>query len=252
MINKTLYLYWGGRKLSWLRYLTVVSFAKRNPGWKIKVYYPTRPTIGNSWSTDEQIVQYEGLDWFDHLPVYAETIPLDMQDLGFSNDLTEVHKSDIFRLWVLSEFGGLYSDFDIIYTKPMPKLTERLYHYHKDGHYAIGLLAAPKGDKLYKELLNYAKQAPTDKYQAFGATLWDKVTEQPPEGLNMPQELVYSYDWQQAENLFVDNKELPKGAIGVHWFGGSIVAGQWENKITPQSQYDSTIGNLIKEYQCSQ
>jgi hypothetical protein len=250
MIPKTLFLYWGSRKLSWLRYLTVVSFAKHNPDWDIKVYYPTQPTIGNTWTTDEQIVTYTGDDYFDKLSKYAEVIPFDMKEVGMSNDKPEVHKSDLFRLWALVKYGGLYSDFDILYTKPMPEIKGKLYCRHPDGHYAIGLIGCSAGDKEFNGLLELAKLANGSKYQSLGSTLWGKGLEDVKlDGWNIPENLVYSYNWNNAEKLFTENGGLPKEAVGIHWYGGSIVSGQWENKLTPENylEYDSTICNIIKE-----
>ncbi len=165
-----------------------------------------------------------------------------MTELGFSNELAEVHKSGVFRAWALHKFGGLYSDMDILYTKPFPKIKGRLFFKHPDGHYADGLLQAEKGDLFFRELLVKMGSANTSKYQSFGPTLWDSA-----EGTNMSKDLVYSTDWQHVDNLFNRNNGLPEEAIGIHWFGGSIEAGQWENKIKPNSYYDTTIGNIIHE-----
>lgn len=240
----TLYLYWGGRPLSWLRYLTVKSFRLHNPKWNVKVYYPVKPTVGNKWHTSEQTVAYEGKDWFPELD--AELIPFDMGTLGVSNDIPEVHKSDLFRLWVIHEHGGLYSDFDILYTKPFPEFKGTLYCWHPDGHYSVGLIGGNKGSKVYKKLLEASRDTDASKYQSYGSTLWGKVLNNP-KGWNIPKSLVYSYGWQDVEKLFTESAELPDDAIGIHWYGGSEVAGKWENELTPEHTTESTIGNIIKE-----
>lgn len=240
----TLYLYWGGKNLSWLRYLTVKSFRKHNPDWSIKVYYPTKPTIGNKWHTSEQTVIYDGKDWFPELD--AELIPLDMETIGVSNDLPEVHKSDLFRLWVIHKNGGVYSDFDILYTKPFPEFSGTLYCWHPDGHYSVGLIGGNKGSKVFAKLLEASIGIDANKYQSYGSTLWGKVLKKP-NGWNIPKDLVYSYGWQEVERLFTEDSVLPKDAIGVHWYGGSEIAGRWENELTPENITESTIGSIVKE-----
>lgn len=250
MIPRTLFLYWGGRKLSWLRYLTVVSFAKHNPDWEIKVYYPVVPAVSHTWKTKEQTIQYVGEDYTHKLTEYAELIPFDVETLGFSREMPEVHKSDVFRLWALHEHGGVYSDFDILYVKPMPRVKVRWYSRHpSEGHFSVGLLAAPKNDNLYAELLELARNSTgTTKYQVFGATLWHRVADDRLiEGWNIPTNFVYSCNWREAEKLFTSNEDLPPDAVGVHWFAGAM--GEWESKLTPETYegYDSTISNLIKE-----
>jgi hypothetical protein len=247
MIPKVLYLYWGGRKLSWLRYLTVVSFKKHNPDWEVRVYCPAHPTTFQSWTTDEQRVKY---DSEDYLPKLRPT-PFDMSTVGMTNDMPEVHKSDIFRLWVLHEYGGVYSDFDILYCKPLPKVRERWFCLHPNNHYAIGLLAAEKGDGIYKWLLESIKsRTDTDKYQSFGSVLWGTMLDGSTlEGWNMPKDFVYSTSWEEAEDLFTEDKKLPREAAGVHWYGGSAAAGKWENILTPGTykEHKSTITNLVKD-----
>lgn len=242
---RTLYLYWGGRKLSWLRYLTVKSFLKHNPDWKIKVYYPAKPTVGNKWHTAEQTIGYDGKDWFPELE--AELIPFDMETIGESNDMPEVHKSDLFRLWAIHEYGGVYSDFDILYTKPFPETRGTLYCWHPDGHYAVGLIGGEKGSKVFADLLEASRGVGTNKYQVYGSTLWGKVLEEKPEGWNIPRDLVYPFGWQEVDGLFTGNKKLPKEAVGVHWYGGSEIAGKWENELAPNHINNSTIGNIVKE-----
>lgn len=251
MIPKTLYLYWGGKKLSWLRYLTVVSFKRHNPDWDIKVYYPAVPSEIGSWGSGEHRVAYEGGDWFEKLSEYAELIPLDMKDIHFSNSLPEVHKSDVFRLWALYTMGGVYSDFDILYFKPIPSPAGRWFCLHPDGHYAIGLLAARPNDPLYKKLLVASRRETGNKYQSYGSTLWQKVTDgHEPAGWNIPKSFVYCCDWQHAASLFTSHPPVPGEAIGLHWYGGSVDSGQWENRLEPStvSNHRSLIHDLVKEY----
>lgn len=254
MIPKTLFLYWGGR-LSWLRYLTVVSFAKHNPAWAIKVYYPVQATEGSGWPSDEQLIRYRGQDFFSKLSEYAELIPFDMAEVGMSNEMSEVHKSDVFRLWALNKFGGVYSDFDILYTKPMPNISRKklVYCYHPNGHYSIGLLASAPGDTVIGDLLQLSKSAIGNKYQTFGSTLWGRGLEGVRvDGWNLPRDFIYSYYWDEVDQLFLESKGLPEEAYGVHWYGGSQTAGRWESVLGPGVDNSSTIGNVIKGVVCSQ
>lgn len=247
MIPKTLFLYWGGRDLSYLRFMTVKSFKKYNPDWQIRVFYPTHPQTGRGWTTNEHAVEYKGEDYFDKLKDYATVESLDMEELGFGNELAEVHKSGVFRLWALTKYGGVYSDFDILYFKPMVEIKERAYFHHPDGHFADGFLASKKDDKLFKFLLERLKTASTGKYQSFGPTLWGEYFgSKKPDGWNIPKSLVYACDWQDVDKLFGDYR-LPDDAVGIHWFGGSDKAGQQENLLTPSNDIDSTIANLVRE-----
>jgi hypothetical protein len=248
MIPKTLYLYWGGRKLSWLRYLTVVSFAKLNPDWKIVVYYPLRPTLVQIWDTGEQSGAYDGFDYFPRLEKFAELRSFDLRVVGMSNDMPEVHKSDIFRLWALREFGGLYADFDILFAKSMPDISKKKKLYHCDGGFSIGLIAAERGDKTMDYLLDEVpKRSYVTGYQSYGTLLWNTMLDGVKlDGWNIPANFVYPVT--DVERLFTKEGKLPPDSVGAHWYAGSKVAGEYENLLRPTNylKHPSTMTKLIK------
>lgn len=115
---KLMFLYWDGSPLSYYNYLTVESFNKYNPGWNIIIFSPNKRTKKITWKTNEQKLKYTGKCYFDKLfdidNVIVKKISLD--DIGFYDDASEVIKSDYFRYYILEKHGGLWSDFDIIYT----------------------------------------------------------------------------------------------------------------------------------------
>ena len=160
MIPKTLYLYWGG-SLSWLRFLTVYSFKKYNPDWEIKVYYPVNYSDSITWNTNEQSDAYDGENWFHKLSEYAELIPFDCEIIGMSNDLPEVHKSGLFRAWILSTHGGMYCDFDILFFKPLkiPKHINVIQCYNPEGKYfSDGFMGCDKGNEKFVKLFGEEKK----------------------------------------------------------------------------------------------
>ena len=56
---KLLFLYWDGSPLSYLNYLTILSFNEYHLHWKIIVYFPTDRQHNQSWKSDEQKIKYE-------------------------------------------------------------------------------------------------------------------------------------------------------------------------------------------------
>lgn len=255
MIPHTLFMYWGANKLSWLRYLTVYSFHKMNPDWDIKIYYPTQLWESQTWTTGEQSITFDGDDWFFRLKDIpnVELISLDMEDLGYHNTAPEVHKSDLFRLWALSTYGGYYSDFDILYYKPVEpgEHTTIVSFDPSDRHWNIGFLACKADDPLYKMLYELAQGAPTNNYQSLGPLLW-KIYINPdtlPETTwDIPKDLLYYHDAEHIADIFTKGKFLKKG-IGLHWYGGHRLAGEWENRLGPANyqDYDILISTTIKE-----
>ena len=54
-IPKIVHFYWGNEKLSYLRYMSVYSFRKLNPDWKIKIHVPgALSMIAPTWGSNEQ------------------------------------------------------------------------------------------------------------------------------------------------------------------------------------------------------
>lgn len=256
MIPKTMFLYWGAERLSWLRYLTAYSFSKLNPDWQIKVYKPVELTRDNTWGTEEHSIKYLGKDWFDELKSIPnlEIYEWDMTKHGFVNDATEVHKSDVFRLWAIHEHGGLYSDFDILYYKPVDlEKYKVVLSLNKIGkrYYSIGFIAGVAKDPMYNLLIDGARASDTSQYQSLGAKLWSTRlgTERKfsKEVWNVPMSLVYPINSYHISEIY-DKGELSKKGVGLHWYGGHPISGKWENKLTPDNHdFDNIISNLIKE-----
>jgi len=120
---KLLHLYWDGSPLSYLNLITVLSFNEYHKYWKINVYFPNKRTEKITWLTHEQKIKYEKKSYIDVL----RQIPnvnihyIDLDDIGFYNDASEVIKSDYFRYYILQKHGGVWSDFDIVYTNSVEK-----------------------------------------------------------------------------------------------------------------------------------
>jgi hypothetical protein len=265
MIPKILTLYWGGR-LSYLRYLTVLSFKKFNPDWVIKIYYPENVSAGKSWNTGEHSGVYSGNDFFPKLSEIAQLIPINMESIGFSNSLPEVHKSDIVRLWALSEYGGLYCDMDILFFKPLsiPDNCNLIISYDEDNlkYCSKGTLGFSNGfigcsllaNSFYFGLLQKAANTTGGEYQSYGPSLFNKHVQRsnyPEDVWNIPMSLIYHYNSLRIEDLFCANNDdfdsfFPEDSIGCHWYGGHPTTKHWENIIKPSNyKYNNIVCKLV-------
>jgi len=238
-IPKILHVYWGGNNLSFLRYLTVTTFMRQNPDWEIRFYYPTHPTKEMSWATNEQKGMPPTTDWVPEMMRLPITkVPVNFEQFGYKNNISEVHKSDVIRLILLSTVGGLWSDMDIFYFKPISwshlnrdkyKDIETFYCNNDYGH-SIGFLMATPGNKFFAKLLELSKTAYNQhNYQTYGATLWNRhfrsetngAIEKITPAMNIPMDVVYSHRAGDTPELLT--KMFPKfndKSIGIHWFGG--------------------------------
>lgn len=254
-IPQTLHLYWGKDKpLSWLRWLTVKSFAMLNPKWKVIVWYPETPGRLPEWSTQEHShYSWTGPDWFARLAEAGPNVEVRPADLTGFDHLAEVHRSDLLRWRLLYEQGGFWSDIDIVYFRPMEAAglemdadallcwgeTEDLRHWQ-----AIGFLAGKPGNGLFREMyglgLTIAK-VPHLGYQVLGSDLLLKFAI-PGEFKScgsriaqIPQRVVYPFRsvasqktalWKSWAALDVRNI-----TVGVHWFAAQrescIKEGAW-------------------------
>ncbi len=269
-IPKILHEYWGGSKLSYLRYLTVKTFIDKNPDWEIRFYYPTHPTIGKTWLTHENKLAQPETDFTQKLMELPITkTPIDFTTLGYSNEMSEVHKSDIIRLHLLSTVGGLWSDMDIFYFKPMSwfYLNDisnnhiETFYCNRDYGHSIGFLMATPGNRFFEKLYESSKHSYSPyHYQTFGADLYNahfrnegSVEQITPFAINISMDVVYSHRAGETEDLLNPNKSpnFTHKSLGIHWFGGDLA---WKNFLidTDGGQYnvpDCIIGNLLKKYE---
>ena len=257
-IPKRLFLYWGGGRLSYLRYCTIKSFKFFNPDWEILLYTPKKNNKNVIvWNSGEQSDNYTGRCWLDDAALLVDDVIIfDMGTLGFSNDISEVHKSDIIRLNLLSSVGGIWSDFDIIYCKKIPDaILEKdfLCFSHELNMYSIGFLGAMKNSSLYGMLSKSQLDIHNNNsYQIYGHMVFEKhKVEELQRNFNfnnIPMELVYPYNHKNINYIFCSpESSLPETTIGIHWYAGSSTTRHWENVLLPDNilEYDNLICNKI-------
>ena len=273
-IPKVMHVYFGGR-MPWIRYLTIATFKKHNPDWRVKFYYPDVINPLKTWGTSEH--KYEdGYEDFGHLAKTAadEAIMIDTGKM-FGANISEVHKSDYLRWHLLSTEGGLWSDMDIVYFKPMSNVSFNtsgnayidtcicMNHY---GH-SVGFLLSSPSNLFFSEIKKRSNISQAgESYQYMGATLCNRILPvdgkkekvrrprhrprhyKPPEKIweltsnmfNMPMDIVYSYDAERMNSLFTkeDKSRFSQNSIGCHWYAGSAFAGVFLNRTNGGTCFD--------------
>lgn len=268
-IPKHFYAYWDGSPMSFLQYLTVITFKELNPDWKITIYVPEIRFIGTTWNTPEQKNKYTGVDYFSELcKLDIEIKKINFEHIGFKNNVSEVIKSDYLRYWLLGNYGGLWSDMDIIYTKPITELfNSNLQVFgnannidtvicHFNNHYPVGLLMSSEKNPYYLAIHNNSlKYFNPQEYQSLGCCLLKKMFETPqiinkhfPE-LNilvLSEQSYLPYKWNRIDEIFVHNipDKMNEETIGIHWFNGSQKSVEYENMI--DKHIFPTSGSIYK------
>jgi len=267
-IPKILHVYFGGDKISYLRYMTVKTFLNLNRDWQIRFYYPRFPQKEKSWVSFEQKYEYTGEDWFDKLVALPiKVVPFDFSLIGVDNSLSEVYKSDFLRWYLLSTVGGLWSDMDILYFKPMdflPFNTPENAHIDtgvcicRYGH-SIGFMLASRDNLYYRYIWKRTKQAwNSTNYQSIGSILSNhlfptvsSIQRILPQlnAVNIPMDVVYAYDAARIHDIYKteDLSRFTNGSIGLHWYAGHPLAGQYlqETRGGRQAEHDCVIGKTL-------
>jgi len=267
-IPKILHLYWGGGPMYYLRYMTIKTFMKQNPDWKIMLWYPRYPNTNFTWHSGEQNAGLQCKDFLSEamdLPI--NTTSVDFTQFGFKNDMSEVHKSDFIRLWLLSTIGGVWSDMDIFYFKPMSDLyfntpennqIETVYCNRVYGH-SIGFLMGSQSNNFFGQLMQLSKvEFNPHMYQSIGSLTYNKYFSNPASidqltpAINMSMDVVYSHNAGDIPNIIGGSQsKFTNESIGLHWYAGSPL---WKDFINTtngglENLPDSIIGKLLSEYE---
>ena len=251
-IPKIAHFYWGNETISYMRYLTLFTFRKLNPDWFIYLHLPKqRSQHLKTWNTGEQC-EFKGRDYFTEL-LKIENICVkyfDFNRIGISPDIPEVHKSDFIRWFMLSNPGGIWFDFDIIFFNPVEKLAENrevnfgirngLVMYAKSKIHAIGFLLSSPNSMLFRKIFEKSKiEYKSSDYQCIGSPLVYRVSaDLNTEYILFDDKCVYPYRVYMNggfEKLFQDiqlDEKVLKESIGIHWYGGDPKTAILENEIT--------------------
>jgi hypothetical protein len=267
MIPKIAHFYWGEKTLPYMRYLTIASFLRYNPGWRVKLYTPTIGSSLRTWPTHEHQYELNVKDYYDMLPIAVERCKVDLNDIGGSNNWSEVHKSDYLRWYLLSTEGGLWSDMDIVYLAPAPGIPKSRANDGTGvcinpayGH-SVGFLVASKLNPFYTDVFRLARLSyKAEAYQCLGADLLNReyhrlnaIQQQFSGVFNIHMDMVYPYDATRIFEIYGDGDPvLPTMNIGIHWYAGHGLAGEFQlgklphcllAKILKREGYDAEFYN---------
>jgi len=277
-IPKIAHFYWGGKKLSYLRFLSVQSFKELNPDWEIRVHMPAKLSRAKpAWDSFQQKDVDLCSDYTEQLQALdVEIVYHDFNRYRFRNQAHEVHKSDFLRWRLLAQFGGLWSDIDILYTQPMTSLQENLPKNAKidtvlcplspPGKHTVGFLLSSADNNFFKYIGQQAKkQYNPNVYQCMGSDLINQNFETfesfgkrfpTHEFLFLNRNCVYSVtsktidQFYQPVDVGIVKKIKNKFTVGFHWFAGHPQSQQFENVLTATTvnQHNNLLSTVIKEY----
>jgi len=173
--------------MSRLQTITVESFHRLNPDWNINIYMPPKKYDGGM--RFHFIPDYVGPDYFHTIrdKDYVNVTTINLDDYDIRQDLHDILRSDIFRYHILYQIGGVWSDFDVIWLKPMEYFNKIEYHGDTPidevsavvsfingtcGGHSIGILIHSKGDPYVESLIRLTKEVkPPFSHEVFGGVM---------------------------------------------------------------------------------
>lgn len=270
-IPKKAHFYWGNERMSFLRYMTLVSFRKWNPDWEIHLYRPVQAsTVGVTWSTGEcyESAIYSGSD---HTGSLHDIPGVFLHEVDFSSvpeiaAAPETYKADLFRWHILATVGGVFSDMDILYLRPLAAGTfntpehreaSTVMCHQEDGH-IIGFLGSAPENGFFRNLASESlRHFDPGNYQAIGSVLMNTVYPSVQwirrhfPGMvfvNLPMAALYPFRWTEVDRIF--GRRVPdrigRSTLGIHWYAGSPIAQEYNQRMDAQSW--SSCGNSLTDH----
>lgn len=273
-IPKKLHLYWDGSPMSFLQSLTVVSFHKYNPNWEIIVHVPNKGYDGGMHFNF--IPDYRGQDYFGTITSldYVRINVIDLDQFNVRKDVHGILRSDIFRYYILYNEGGVWSDFDVIWLKPVeyfsnikyfgdvaPKDISAVVSFITgvDGGHSIGVLMHSKEDPYIGSVMELSRQVkPPFSHEVFGSVMLnrayptlDSIRCKFPNTVGACFEAYYPYNIhppnKTIQNLYKGVHLEPlsnDNVLCLHWYNGHVLSKDYVNN--KNINVDCTMTALLK------
>lgn len=267
MLPKVISFFWESQKLSWLRYLTVFSFRKYNPDWKINIYFSSNSSYEKYWKSLEQqdFISYQGKDYLDKL--LELDVNIKEYSLPFNIKITPSQKSNFFKWNLLATTGGFYSDFDILYVNSLDNLYQKVKDFDGgitfyNNYFSIGFMFSSGKSPMFEDIYkNCSKNFKIISYQGAGVEIlklmkldWSTISKKYSNIYNIPFHYFYEYNSTMVNKIYEENSNyiLNKDAIGLHWYAGHPKSQEMNNKLneTNYKNFNSLITRTIEKILC--
>lgn len=269
---RIVYFFWYG-KLTFLNYLSIISFHRHHPAWVINVYRSTSADSNHKWNTGEQKKFNRNIDdYFGALKHLSYVNIFDANrmaiELGIQN-IYMVHQSDIIRMHLLNKFGGMYSDFDIIYTENIEKyftgksktiIFNRNAGGTKTVYYPNALFLSKRDCEFCKFIvdrqLEETKNNKLDGYSTVGPVMLGKIFKNPKyDSIKQCIEIMdgkcyLPIEWNEVDKLY-DKPSFSTTVpyFGIHWFNGAARSREYiESFDVGDNKYKCTMDKIVAVY----
>lgn len=244
-IPKICHLTWNkGSNLSFLHFLTILSFHKYNPDWQIIVHLVKQKN--SELGTNIYTVEYLTKDYFQFIDklgyVIVHEVDLVKENIQYQ-DKTSFQISDILRCKYLYEQGGVYSDFDTLWLQPIEnfrnvkhigniddfEMNVSYFHLTHGYHNNANFIAEPGSLLLGRLLQEQSKLKHPYTHQAFNNDLCnnlfptlESLLKEYPRVLAVEYQTFNPFLSEKLKDLYQkdDTTRINSKVMAVHWFNG--------------------------------
>lgn len=258
--------------MSYLNYLSLISFKQMHPSWKVILMRPLHADAhAPAWATGEQGNVYRGEDYTELAELIVDEVRrFDFSELGFSNIMHDVHKADLLRQYLMATQGGVWSDMDVLWINHIEEMncppdTSVMLVWKPNvnrPYYSTGIVFSKPHTAYHEVIFDACVEAydPTE-YQSLGPSLLRDLfpTEKHVRDYekdcviyNAPYETFYPIHYRDLHRLFeqAGQAPLPIQTVAVHWFGGARLAQKHQKLLTPETLYkyrDTMLGAILED-----
>ena len=272
MIKNDIYFYWGNDTISYIRYMTLLSFKVYNPDWNMYLIKNNqdnnRSLIGTVEKQDK--TEYIGKDYsylLDTLDITIIEFKNSMIDLDDSivNNMSDVHIKDILNWKLLAEQGGIVADMDILFIAPLNKSINNdtdigliCFDGNPQKDYIpVSFMYSGGTNEFFKKTYrNALKNYKSDVYESCGTmcigekNLNEVICSYPAIIVQKLEDSIVfpfiAYPWDIGISMLYEGNNtslMSPNSIGIHWYGGAPQSQKANNLVNDQSVH--TINNTI-------
>ena len=220
----------GEKPFSIFHYISIKSAYKINKPDKIFLYYKYEPTG----------------EWWEKAKEYISTQQIEPPDEIEGNHLLHyAHKSDVFRLLILHERGGIYLDMDTICKKPFGDLLENKFVIGRQGRFMRGnlcnaVMLAEKDSEFIKLWLEEYKSFRSKGFDEY----WDEHSVKVPYRLSLKYpDLIHIEEYDRFHYPLYYKHSLKKLFKKNLDFKNAYCHHLWEN-----GSYEKYLKDLNEDY----
>jgi len=273
---KDIYFYWGNSTMSYMRYMSLYSFCKLNPDWNVYLVLNDSKQLKVDTVEKQDKTEFKGEDYYHLVKLLnINTIDFENKMINLDNSvvdkMSDVHIKDILNWKILSEWGGVVADMDILFTKPIGALINDdtniglicFSNYPKPNYIPVSFMYSSGNNDFFKKTYNRAlSNYNPDVYESCGTLCIEEqnlteIIKNYPNNVvqRLPDTTVFpfvEYEWNEGIRKLYQGDfrcNIHPDAVGIHWYAGTSQSQEQNNKLNAQTVYEinNTISNSIKE-----